>query len=236
MTITRRFSVTAEGGPGSELTEWDSIGSQVAISATKAWSGTYSYRAFGWRSQSEMIHSITATSQARMGFYVNHDGWAAGTPGLISFYSGSTIIAVVTMNATTTTLKIGSTTIASVSTGAFTTTNTWFRVGVDINIAAAGWFNLYIDGSLFLGFTGDTNDAGTTFNATRALGGVTSSGAQWNAYIYLDALYLDDTTGESAPAVPPVLGAGGPLKVGGNVTVTLNSVNITAYIDNARLE
>ena len=46
MTITRRFSVTAEGGPGSELTEWDSIGSQVAISATKAWTGTYSYLAF----------------------------------------------------------------------------------------------------------------------------------------------------------------------------------------------
>lgn len=29
---------------------------------------------------------------------------------------------------------------------------------------------------------------------------------------------------------------GGPLKVGGNITVTLNGVDITAYIDNSRLE
>lgn len=236
MTITRLFSVTAEGGTGSELTEWDSIGTQVVISATKKWAGTYSYRAFGWRSQAEMIQDFTATAQVRGGFYINHIGWAVGTPGLISFYSGaSTIIAVVTVNATTTTLKIGSVTVASVSTGAFTATDTWFRVGIDLKIAVSGWFNLYIDGTLFLGFTGDTSGAGASFNAVRALGGVTSSGAQWAAYVYVDALYMDDSTGEVAPALPPVL-ADGPLKAGGNVTVTLNSIDITIYIDNARLD
>jgi hypothetical protein len=82
------------------------------------------------------------------------------------------------------------------TTGDFNLTDVWHHVGLDVKIDnAAGWIKLYINGLLALDFTGNT---GTSPVTAVGYAGSASSNGDWNAFLYYDDVYLDDTTGEAA--------------------------------------
>jgi hypothetical protein len=82
------------------------------------------------------------------------------------------------------------------------TLNAWRHIGFDIKVhASAGWAKIYIDGILTLDFEGNTGDADLVayYFGKVAIGSGCDFTGRW------DDSYIDDTTGESAAAVPPLL-------------------------------
>lgn len=74
--------------------------------------------------------------------------------------------------------------------------------------------------------------AGLAYTATVATGNSTVSAST----IYVATQAALDSIVSASFVYVAIIPASGFLKVAGNVTVTLNSVDITAYIDNSRLE
>ena len=75
----------------------------------------------------------------------------------------------------------------------------WFHLGIDIKVhVSAGWTVVYKNGIEILRFEGNTGNA-DIFRATFGNFAVGQSVTQ-----YWDDMYIDDTTGESAPAPLPI--------------------------------
>jgi hypothetical protein len=201
MTITRIWQAGAE--LNNILSEFDSVsGPNIDTSSAVANSGTYSFRVNSLTRFADKVLS-SALSQARIGFFVYHNGPTSGNnPALISLYSTSTICINVRFDGTTLSVRAGSTVLGSVLSAAFAATGVWKHVGLDVKIASSGgWVYLYLDGVLIFSFDGDTNDGAATFNKITI--GSPIVGHTWAIPIYYDDIYLDNLSGESAPTAPP---------------------------------
>lgn len=74
------------------------------------------------------------------------------------------------------------------------------HIGMDMKIdPVSGWVNVYINGLLKLSYSGDTGDVDIV---EMYFGKVA---APSTCEFHMDDVYLDDTTGEGAPALPPLL-------------------------------
>ncbi len=205
MAIARLVQTGAELNlAGAEL----SVVGSATVSSTKARTGTYSFR-FALNGNTPMALSFTATAQLRAHLHLNHNG-LGGTTDYAYIYrwlSGATQVGAIRYDraegyiaAYVGTSRVAYVTAASVGLDA---TDTWFALGLDLKLAASdGWIYLYKDGLLILSFDGDTLGATgkTTVDQIQYGGG--SSGS-WQSYAYFDDLYIDDTTGETAPAPVP---------------------------------
>lgn len=201
MTITRIWQAGAE--LNNLLSEFDSVsGSGLETSSAVANSGSYSFRVNSLTRFADKVLS-SALSQARIGFFVYHNGpTSTNNPALISLYSTSTICINVRFDGTTLSVRAGSTVLGSVLSAAFAATGVWKHVGLDVKIASSGgWVYLYLDGVLIFSFDGDTNDGAASFNKITI--GSPIIGHTWAIPIYYDDIYLDNLSGESAPTAPP---------------------------------
>lgn len=202
MTITRRFQATAELGTGTQLLEWDTV-NVVTVSTTKAKTGSASFR---FRINDWMRKTFTNTAQARGGFHLNHNGPTAGdVPRLLSLLNGGSVVADIRWNEPTGMIQIyvNAVMVAEAAPGALTAIDTWFHCGFDVFLDASGWVKFYVDGTLLVGYEGDTSGAGTVINVMQV--GSSTSLQYWETYAYADNVYLDDSTGESTFAIPPAL-------------------------------
>jgi hypothetical protein len=200
MTITRLWQAGAEFN--NALVEFTSrTSSNFQTSSTKARTGIYSFRTSFHYNASRVLDA--ATDQLRVGLFVNHNGVASGdTPNLLKLMNGSTTVVDVRFDGTNLKLYIGASEQDSALSSEFAQTDSWLHVGIDVNIAASGgWVYVYLDGVEVLSFDGDTTTGASSINQF-TLGG-TVNNQFWADHIYFDDLYIDDTSGESTPALVP---------------------------------
>jgi hypothetical protein len=202
MTITRLHQAGAE--LNNILSEFTSV-SNVAVttSATKAQSGTYSFR-FQNQYTASLVLSTTYT-QMRVGFFALHFGTGAGDdPGLIAFAGSGTIGIELRWDGDASTFRLyrNTTQIASVLSAEFAAEDAWHHVAIDLKLDnSAGWVYVYVDGVAIIEFDGDTIGTVSALDTVRF--GSDRTNISWDSYLYIDDFYLDSTTGESAPAAPP---------------------------------
>jgi len=202
MAITRRFQATAELGTGTQLLEWDSV-NVVTVSTTKFKTGAAS---FTFRINDWMRKTFTDTAQVRGGFHLNHNGPTAGdVPRLLSFLNGGSVVADVRWNEPTNMIQIyvNAVMVAEAAPGALVSVDTWFHCGFDVFLDASGWVKFYVDGTLIVGYEGNTSGAGTVINVMQI--GSSTTNQFWETRSYADNVYLDDSTGEVTFAIPPAL-------------------------------
>lgn len=149
----------------------------------------------------------SAIAQCRIGLHFYQIGTSgAGGVDIVTLRNNTTSIVRVQYDTYTGEWKVlcGATTVATVSDPAMNVRSTWCHIGVDVLIdGAAGWVQVYRDGTKVVDFSGDTNDGGANFN--RLYFGMTSASPQWTGGTCVDDCYWDDTTGEGAGAAPPDL-------------------------------
>lgn len=202
MTITRLKQLGAElNDVLSEFTSRSNTG--LITSNTQAQSGTYSFRFL--QDYTASIVLDTTYTQLRVGFFAHHVGAASGDdPQLISFRGGGVTGLDLRWDgdATTFTLYRDSTLIDSVLSAEFAAEGAWHHVGIDLKVAnSGGWFYLYLDGVEILSFDGDTLGSVSSIDTVRF--GSARTLQYWDNYLYIDDIFIESTTGESAPAVVP---------------------------------
>jgi len=154
---------------------------------------------FGWI-------DILATRQIRVGWYLYFDAPLSSTDENRRLFqvrdaSGNNLISIKGKS-----LAAGSPLILEVAgsnqdteAGAFTT-GAFYHLAIDMKInSVAGWVKIYKDGVEILTFSGNTGNADIV---RVCLGAITS---RFDATPHYDDIYIDDTTGEGAPAAPPIL-------------------------------
>ena len=181
------------------------------VSSDSPNTGIYSLRCYN---AGKFTVPIPATQQIRTGFYIKHngprsDGYEFPLFGIV--LSNSYILAVVITPAGMLSLKRATTELATGGPGPAIGVQT--HIGMDVNTTSGSkWFYVYVDGVLQLSYNAgyDYNIVGVTFGNL-----LDSIVRQPKAYMYVDDLYIDDTTGESAAPPPnlrfpwlPVNGAG----------------------------
>jgi hypothetical protein len=197
MTITRLKQAGGEfdAANGANLLagyEWDSQSANFHVSSNNPKSGTYSYNPAG---STDYAQWNVNTSQLRTAGH-----WmatAAAGPASIMYNirlldaQNNVLVGVGFLN-NDLKLYIGGSVQATAT--SLWVQNQYRHIGLDVKIdASAGWANVYIDGVLVASFSGATGSNPVTQ--------VRWGGAANSAYgNYLDDLYLDDSTGESAPA------------------------------------
>lgn len=207
MAITRLHQCGFEYG--ATITEMSiSSATFVVGSTSRQKTGSYSGRISGAGTDAYIFYTHSSTtSQARTSFYFNHSGPSAGdTPNIFVAKNGSTPILTLEYDAVGGNFKIYSgssagTLLDTQSVPSFSTTNNWFHIGIDFKLDNSGWFYVYLDGVAVISFTGDTNDAGAVMDTF--FYGADSSTDTFLNFTYYDDIYIDDTTGEGAPAVVP---------------------------------
>ena len=149
--------------------------------------------------------SYGTLTQCRMGCMMRCLGAVAGdSPDIFGVLSGTTQIVTLRYDGDNTQLEVlcGATEVGTYSIDL--SDEAWRQFGMDVKIdGAAGWISVYVDGTEVINFDGDTNDGGANFNAF-FIGSLTD-GQNWEATMYMDDVYWDSTTGEGAPACPPLL-------------------------------
>lgn len=204
MAFTRIWQTGAEMQHVNELEEDLTYGTaNASISSTKAKTGTFSYLYAGTtRPRGKTFASV---SQIRSGVFINHNG-TTGTGGAtrwaIIHYIKSTVDILVAWNNSTSTLDIvvNGTAVDSVDVASvgFSTTNTWYHVGVTCKAdATTGFVSAYLDGTQILTYSGDT---GTGITAAYFGGRTSSSGGTWGSSAYFDDWYVDSASGEADAA------------------------------------
>ena len=202
MTITRLHQAGAEFN--NILTEFTSV-SNVAVttSSTKAQSGTYSFR-FQNDYTASLVLATTYT-QLRVVFFALHFGTGStDDPSLVAFAGSGTIAIDLRWDgdASTFVLYRNTTQIASALSAEFAAEDAWHHVALDVKLDnSAGWVYLYVDGIALIEFDGDTIGTVSALDTLRFGSGRTNE--SWDNYLYIDDIYLDSTTSESAPAAPP---------------------------------
>lgn len=196
-------------------------GSGYSVSNTTAFSGSWSYRTSGTNAPLGFAGALGVA--ARCGMQFRHAGQSVNNAVVIGMLidgcslvfrfneanNDVTLLAGYTSNTT----NVRTPTSANVP--ALADQNTWRHVGMVAYLAASGGFvSLYIDGVAVLSWTGDTRlyRSGETTPRT-AITGIYVAGtgtawtgvgaATWANYAYIDDLYFDSWTGESAPTDAP---------------------------------
>lgn len=208
MTVTRLWQAGAEWQ--DTALEFSSVDDPLfTYSSTQKNTGGYAFRTedkhYG------RINVATTYTQLRVGFWVKHSGVVGSqTPRLVSLRdstNGDADVLQVRWDGANSELEIysgvGGTLLGSVVSSTFAAGG-WVHIGLDVKFhASAGWAYLYVDGIEVISFDGDTTQSGTAADGV-LFGGVQNANNQWNQYLYLDDLYIDSLTSESAPAVVPV--------------------------------
>lgn len=203
MTITRIWQSGAEMQHINECEELSSLGaSSCSISSTKAKTGSYSFRytAAGY----PRGKAFSSVNQARAGVFLNHAGLATATSASQAIIfrlavSGATSITVQWKGDTANLeLYVGASLVDSVSAASvgFSTTDTWFHVGIHAYSNASGQIAVYLDGVEILSYSGDT---GTGITAVYFGGRNSTNG--WGNYCYFDDFYVESTVGETIAPV-----------------------------------
>lgn len=204
MTITRIWQAGAEMQHINELEELSTLGaSSCSISSTEAKTGTYSFRYTA--ASYPRGKAFSSVNQIRAGVFLNHAGLATATSA-----SQAIIFRLAVSGATSITLQwkgdtanlelyVGASLVASVSAASvgFSTTSTWFHVGIHAYSNASGTIKIYLDGVEILTYSGDT---GTGITACYFGGRNSTNG--WANYCYFDDFYIDSTVSETIAPVP----------------------------------
>ena len=204
MAITRVWQAGAEFN--DTLLEFTSrTGSAFTTSTTAPNTGTYSFRAALFNDASK-IFSTTYT-QMRTGFYFRHSGaYSDRVPEIVEFKNGGTSVVSVYWNGMTNQidLYVGGVLQNSAASAIFATQEIYHNCGLDVKIAVAGWATFYVEGVAIVTFSGDTTVGSASIDSIRFTAYVDASTA-WSSYVYIDDIYVDDTSGEASAAVPPSL-------------------------------
>lgn len=227
MTITRLAQFTAETRILTDITILSGSISYPSISSAQAKTGTYSYSA-GAETSTFGKALPAGISAGRMGWWMYMDSSAIGNTTSALFYigdgnSGSAganhIRCMVNDSIGEITIERpnGNNSWATLATATmptqFSTTGTWFHVGVTLKIDDTdGFCTVYINGLSVISFTGDTRPSswssgpGTVYTITAKnwLGPTSTSGsgaAGWIG-IFVDDAFLDSIFGEFDSPVP----------------------------------
>jgi hypothetical protein len=178
----------------------DNYSGSAIVSSTKFKTGGWSFLASSGNKPRGKV--FASTTQIRAGVFLNHGGAVSGQAVLLNV--GSSFDIWVQWNVTTGNLElyVNTTLQASVapSAGGFSTSNTWFHLGIACKAdAATGFVSFYIDGVLRLTFSGNT---GTGITRVCFGGNNNAIGLGFSTAPYWDDFYVDDTVGE-ADAAPP---------------------------------
>ena len=186
--MTRIFT---DGAEFQDLLFFDATSGALIIETTIVRSGSACYKLTKntpWYGQK----NITAVSDGygRIGF--QDDNLGSGTHRFLTILSGTTELASIrTRTDSRLDLYIGTGTLAATSTDSLVT-DTWYNIEWRYKIAdAGGVFEVLVDGTVFVTFTGDTKPgAATTYDTLRY---VTSNSGTGN--LYFDDLCFNDTAG-----------------------------------------
>ncbi len=204
MTITRLWHAGCESSGASSALEFDALGGWGAtISNGWAKTGTYSLRCGGVGTYVNygLVNVGVSTRQIRTGFYMKCAG-AAGVTYPYLFVVNAAAARLVALKIVASESRV-TLEVAGSNQGAtanFFPDSDGHHWGVDIKIdSSAGWVKVYRDGIEVLTFAGNTGNA----DIANVRYGNDLNPQTLAANTYYDNLYLDDTTGEAAPTVPP---------------------------------
>lgn len=200
MAITRLWQAGLESNDSSSLSEFNASNS-VSVSNTYAKTGAYSLKVPSTSAANRADVNLNSTYQIRIGF---HWRGAAATSGkqstIVEWRSSSARLGrIYADDSNNIVLEIAGT-VQGVASGAVVSGN-WVHLGLDIYMnAAAGWVKVYKDGNEIIAFAGNTG--GGAIQLVR-FGNNDANFNYFAADVYYDDLFIDDTTGESAPAAVP---------------------------------
>ena len=193
MAITRLWQAGFETGSTDELS--NEVGNNTVIT-TNPYTGTYHLRVIKGTGVDYVIQNVPATRQLRTGFAVgglyngifcDHVTFNPGNLAAISWDSMATgemrlFVSDVEQD------------------NYFGISESFCHIGIDVNIhPATGWIYVYRNGVEVMSFTGNTGDADIE---QVYYGDMVDTGG---GTLDFDDMYIDDTTGESSPAAPPIL-------------------------------
>ena len=208
MAITRLFQAGGEAaGSNSHLLEWD-LSQYATTPVTYPKTGGRSFLLYNTSGKGFLQKNLPyGVRQGRIGVWCllgNMD--SAGYQPIIGLRLGTSNALFVYLNRETRVLAIAVPTLVSgIGTTVipiFSGADDWVHIGVDFKIAdSGGWAYLYLNGVLEASIDGDTLLSSYSEVDSLWLGWY-DNGIE---YAYLDDIYMDDTTGEAAPAVVPEL-------------------------------
>jgi hypothetical protein len=203
MAITRLKQAGGEGR--SVLPEVDENEATTAflISSSMPKTGSWAFQKAGTGGNGDFGFGWTglSSSQCRIGFHFNNNG-VTGSPMLARWEAGGGSVACLSMGTANRLIaRVGAGSVATGST-AIPTGNTpgnYRHIGIDLKVASAGWFNVYVDGVVEIAWTGNTASAASSFDTYHICHHFASH--TWTNNAYWDDIYLDDSSGETAASV-----------------------------------
>jgi len=189
------------GMESGDIDEIDSVVNSSASSADK-YTGTYSMLCAATNNTCYGIKSVPATRQIRLGYHIKATSWSTldADTQCLTVRSVSATLAYLDYNYVNGTLRL-------YVNGAIRDTYlpysilAWRHIALDVNIdSSSGWVKVYLDGSEVLSYTGNTGNADIRFVWFGKTSGISGG---FHA-VYIDNMYIDDTTGESSPTAPPI--------------------------------
>lgn len=205
MAITPIVAFSAEWGT---MDEWPvpptGVGPVVVYSTDKK-TGNYCFRLNDFIN-GYAGYPISATRQLRFGVHNRPGAQLVATVSaqVYSVMSGGTELLSVRMAANADEVNFVNLSGTVVADSDPVIYGTWQHWGVDLKVhPSAGWLRLWVDGVLTLTFDGNTGNADIdqfrlgSFGTNRAF--LDTVGLEY----LVDDLYIDDTTGETTPALPP---------------------------------
>lgn len=205
---------------GNAAMEFSSVfDSDFAASTSDKKTGSYAFRTEGrsyatvdLRTQYNADYTVPESiTQIRVGFWCKQPGALSGTtPRLITVRGASSAEGIIIRwDVSNSEFECysaqGGSLLDSAVSSAFAAGG-WTHILLDTKIDNAnGWIYLYVNGTEVLNYTGDTTAGGAGISDCQQVlfGGVQSVDNNWNQYLYFDDIYIDDTSGNIAPAFEP---------------------------------
>lgn len=154
---------------------------------------------FGWIGK-----EVTGITAFRVGFHLCMSRVASGSPRLVQWYLGATLIGEMrlpTSHRPTFYVSTASVAISDTALRLGITPANWQHVGLNVSLGASGVIELYLDGIRAASFRGATNTAGGSVNDIRF--GTQSAINYFAGSTYFDDVYMDSIVGEASGATAP---------------------------------
>jgi hypothetical protein len=201
MAITRDWQCGFETISGDEFTDGRFNSSQTAYTGARSNSINTAYPGLSYRS---FYQDISASAQKRVGFHYRATQFGTSGVGVFSFRSGALRTVELKIYPSYDLELFVNDVSKGYTSNAPLVIDTWFHIGLDVKVdSSSGWANVYLNGMVtpILSFSGNTGSD----NITRAVFGTDYELAAggYNDWLY-DDCYIDDTTGEAAPAPVPL--------------------------------